>query len=737
MIKTVEGVQREFTKREIEHAEEARRLYVIVGRPSQKSFEEILTSGKLMNNMVTIQDYKNALEMFGTNLGALKGKTTRSKPDHIPVSISDKPQPKNIVLSIDILFFTGLSFLIMVSRNIRFITAMLLPNRKKLTIFKAIRQVFRIYQGRGHKVGELEFMDKDIPIHTILADNDFRALQEDIEELGVDVHVVSKEEHVPEVEHQNRVIKERARAIVQTLPYKRIPKKIRIALIHYVVFWLNNMPKEGQVNTPRDMIMGTQILDCKNLCKLPFGAYVQTHDDISITNTMEPRTAGGINLGPSNLHGGHKFFNLTTGEVVVRRKWMELPVPSEVILRLKELSSDPNDEVEEILLNDEEEYGEEKELEETILDHDETDQTAVKEQRLHQPDAADQSIDNVTQEQEINHDVGEENIVHEETPVPILEHELERVETEDLNTSTSDQTITTSNTSGRYNLRPNRTPNYLRRFAFLSVQAGIKKWGDKAREAVQDELRMFTKERVFKGLRKPTAAQMRKALMIHCFVVEKRDGRIKARAVADGRGQTRYSEEETYSPTVQLESIMLNAFIDAFEGRHVATVDIKGGFLCEKALYGHIEAARYDPCVYNKCTKEGVVTIRTYVDDLKISSTSKKQLDYTIEQLRQVYGEITVHLGPEHDYLGVILTYHPEQKKITLNMSKYTEGCIEEFENYDETQVLKIVTTPATDNLYRIRKEDETSLLSTERKNIFHSTVAKLLFLAKRGCPHS
>jgi hypothetical protein len=70
--------------------------------------------------------------------------------------------------------------------------------------------------------------------------------------------------------------------------------------------------------------------------------------------------------------------------------------------------------------------------------------------------------------------------------------------------------------------------------------------------------------------------------MIHCFVIEKRDGRIKARAVADGRSQQRYSEEETYSTTVRLESILLNAFIDAHEGRFVATVDIKGAFLKAK-----------------------------------------------------------------------------------------------------------------------------------------------------------
>lgn len=58
--------------------------------------------------------------------------------------------------------------------------------------------------------------------------------------------------------------------------------------------------------------------------------------------------------------------------------------------------------------------------------------------------------------------------------------------------STLDETLITSNISGhtqrRYNLRPNRTPNYLHRFAFLSVKTGIKKWGEWAKDAVRDEL---------------------------------------------------------------------------------------------------------------------------------------------------------------------------------------------------------------------------------------------------------
>jgi hypothetical protein len=113
------------------------------------------------------------------------------------------------------------------------------------------------------------------------------------------------------------------------------------------------------------------------------------------------------------------------------------------------------------------------------------------------------------------------------------------------------------------------------------VHAGVKKWGDKARKAIKDELRILIKDKVFLDVRQPTMIQTRNALMIHCFVIKKRDGRIKAKAVADGRSQQRYTDEETYSPTVKLESIMLNASINAHERRHVV-VDIKGAFLKAK-----------------------------------------------------------------------------------------------------------------------------------------------------------
>jgi hypothetical protein len=55
-----------------------------------------------------------------------------------------------------------------------------------------------------------------------------------------------------------------------------------------------------------------------------------------------------------------------------------------------------------------------------------------------------------------------------------------------------------------YNLRPSRTRDYSYKFSFLSVNAGLKKWGDDAKTALIDKLKLFIKEEVFVGVKNPS-----------------------------------------------------------------------------------------------------------------------------------------------------------------------------------------------------------------------------------------
>ena len=77
-----------------------------------------------------------------------------------------------------------------------------------------------------------------------------------------------------------------------------------------------------------------------------------------------------------------------------------------------------------------------------------------------------------------------------------------------------------------------------------------------------------------------TTEQKKAALPLITMIKEKRNGKIKGRACADGRKQRRYiAKEDVRSPTIQLESLILSIAIDAHERRDVATADVVRAFL--------------------------------------------------------------------------------------------------------------------------------------------------------------
>jgi hypothetical protein len=189
VINTMEELQQNYTTRELKQVEAARRLYVMMGRPSREDFNRMINSGKILNNLITTDDYKRAEAIYGTNLGVLKGKTTKKKHEKVQIELSQAVyEMRNIILAVDIIQVTGLNFLVTVSRTIKFITVMYLVNRKKKTIVEAMKQAINLYKGKGHTVTDCEFTEtEDKPIHSILADNEFEAIRREMEEEGIRV----------------------------------------------------------------------------------------------------------------------------------------------------------------------------------------------------------------------------------------------------------------------------------------------------------------------------------------------------------------------------------------------------------------------------------------------------------------------------------------------------------------------------------------------------------------------
>jgi Reverse transcriptase (RNA-dependent DNA polymerase) len=292
-----------------------------------------------------------------------------------------------------------------------------------------------------------------------------------------------------------------------------------------------------------------------------------------------------------------------------------------------------------------------------------------------------------------------------------------------------------------------------------------------------------------------TREQKLQALRYLMFLKEKRCGRIKARGCADGRKQRLWkTKEETSSPTVRTNSLFLTAIIAALEGRKVVTVDIPGAFMqtdidelihvkledeivdvllmvdseyaefvtyengkkvlyveLQKALYGTLQASLlfwkelshflvstlgfefnpYDRCVVNKVIDGQQCTIIWHVDDLMLTHVSQEVLDHIVSELSGKFGRedpLSVHTGDIHEYLGMSIDFS-KKGKVIFRMTDYIQNMLDELPNdFDGT-----AATPATSHLFKTR--ECAAKLSMELSELFHSNVAKLLYLALRARP--
>jgi hypothetical protein len=79
-VTTVSGNKAHFTERQIKGAEKARFLYTSLVCPSVKDFRWVVQSNLIKDCTISIEDIDVTLKIWGPDVSALKGKTTRSKP---------------------------------------------------------------------------------------------------------------------------------------------------------------------------------------------------------------------------------------------------------------------------------------------------------------------------------------------------------------------------------------------------------------------------------------------------------------------------------------------------------------------------------------------------------------------------------------------------------------------------------------------------------------------------------
>jgi hypothetical protein len=118
----------------VEKAKQARELYHALGILSLQDFRAILQMNVITNNPVTTKDIKIAEEIFGPDIGSLKGKTTKRKPvlvvnDYINIPQELTIKQQDVTLCIDEMKVNGLSFLTTISMNICYQTAQFIASK--------------------------------------------------------------------------------------------------------------------------------------------------------------------------------------------------------------------------------------------------------------------------------------------------------------------------------------------------------------------------------------------------------------------------------------------------------------------------------------------------------------------------------------------------------------------------------------------------------------------------------
>jgi hypothetical protein len=140
----------------------------------------------------------------------------------------------------------------------------------------------------------------------------------------------------------------------------------------------------------------------------------------------------------------------------------------------------------------------------------------------------------------------------------------------------------------------------------------------------------------------------------------------------------------------------------------------------------------YDPCVANKKVQGSQQMIVFHVDNLKSSHKSKSLNNKFEKWLNSMYGKHgrdTVTRGQVHDYLWMESDYQ-KQGELKINMTKYVANMLNNFPvKLGKKDVAK---TPAGHNLFNLGTGAK---LDTKRVEIFHTLVAKGLFIYKMARP--
>jgi Reverse transcriptase (RNA-dependent DNA polymerase) len=326
-VTTVADNMRQYTKREVTQAKNARELIARLGYPSSQATIDMLDAG-MSNCDVTKQDVRNADAIFGPCIPSLRGKTHKRASTPASAVITPRVTQVQQILTVDLFFIKKLPFLLgeLVPLGLALCTPT--KNRTAAVIAAGIRSFINTARSRDFDCVQLRTDGEGA----------LAAMSEELAGLGIVLDIAGPGQHVPVIERKIQTIKERVRAHENSLPYVMTRLLLTMCVL-FCVSRLNMQPSRMSVDrtSPLEQFTGRKIDAARDL-RVQFGDYVQARI-IETDNTPRSRTQGCIAALPTgNLTGSVKMWCLATNAVVTRDQFKILPMPDLVIAHITSLA---------------------------------------------------------------------------------------------------------------------------------------------------------------------------------------------------------------------------------------------------------------------------------------------------------------------------------------------------------------------------------------------------------------
>jgi hypothetical protein len=735
---SVREMEARYTKSEVSRAKTAADTMEKLGHCSAGDLMKMLRSGSITHAPISAADVQRSLVINGRPVPTIQGKTTKSAAGKRP-ELEDVPKPQvPVELYSDIFHIGGVNTLLTVVKPLGLLISYSLRSMKLSDVSAGLSDHVKMIREREFEPTTIHLDPSQVHI----------ALGRSID--GVNISVVAPGTHVVIAERAIRVVKERYRCVISTLPY-RVPQRLVPYCIAYCVNRINCIPHVHNSDlSPREMFTGHR-LNFKIDFKLSFGMYCEVYNNaVHSNNAQQLRTSPCIALiSAENGHFTWRFYRLSTGTIISSDNYKPLPTPDRICRSMNELDGG---------------------LATGANDKQPIPKPHKRRAKTDDPPAA---VD-----------------VPGQAPAEVPALEPDEVPTEDLqvNPDAADQPEPTPGDSGS----AAEDSDMVQTSMHISLNRGLKEHGEVARQAMHAEMTQLHSKGTFEPIQWSALSPEDRRKTIHCslFFKEKvdQDGnfvKMKARLVAGGNEQDTTHVGDVSSPTVLIESMFTILAIAATERRSIMSIDIEGAYLeCDligpavymmlpsplatcligidlelskfknkngsmavrlrKALYGCVQSGKlwYDklikclqsmdyvvnpvePCVLNRIVGGTQLTVAVYVDDLLVTHKDKSVVKQELERIGGHFCGYKVQDDVSMGHLGMRITTKTKGC-VEVDMVKYTCDAIKLW------RPDKTFASPGDRNLF---VHDDSDPLPESTKAIFHSAVAKLLYLAKRTRP--